>query len=932
MGIAVWGAVVGALLGFVLADFSQFGFIFGGALGAGLGVWLRSAIRQEIGDAVRSALSGGITNAPSAQPAPATSAAVRPQSEPARVVTKPVGDAPKIEESPAPGTRSAAPFGAPLPRRLEPSPPSPASVFMGKARDWLFGGNTILRVGIVILFLGLVFLVRFAAMAGLFPIEARLSLVAAVGVVLLAIGLRKRTERPAFSLSLQGAGIAILYLVVFAAARGYGIVPPVAAFALLILFAALGCALAVMQDSLVMAFIAFLGGFAVPVLLGGRSETPLGLFTYMTTLNLAIFGIAWKKRWRPLNLLGFVATFALASLWGFSAYEPQHYLLCQGFLIVSMAIYLATAVLYAHNTPGKFGNYADSTLLFGTALAGFGLQVGLVHDRPFASAWSALGFGAAYIAVTAMTIRRGRPEMRLLNECLLAIGIGFVTLAVPLALDVNWTSCVWALEGAGAFWVGARQARWVPRCLGLVLQAVAALLTLAEASSALSAIPLANSGFLQPMLVALPMIFTAWIMRKPLDHSGSSWAKGYAVVEGGLRQIWFLGGFTFVCQSIVLEALRATPDARFGALQVFSTHTQVYAIMLGVLGAMTLADGFGRKNDWSVAGWPAKLSLPFVSICLLLAMIEGRHLLYLPDILFWSAALGLHIWLLRRQPVSVWTHAMHVGGVLLVTALVADCIWLGIESGNLWETSWAGVTFLVSATAILLLLVQWPGRAARSGSPADFSWPLNPYAKAYWLHGAVVLAVLVYVGALSTCLVAEGVTDPLPYIPLLNPVDLSALLALAALALWRKLLQAARPRVETVQLVTGRAGLAAMALLAFVLANTIWLRSAHHLLGVDWQTDALAGSQIVQSGYSILWALMAMGLMFLARSRAERLPWLAGAVLLAIVVAKLAFVDMSQVEGLARIIAFIAVGVLMLLIGYFVPIPPRAEGTKEAAA
>ena len=54
--------------------------------------------------------------------------------------------------------------------------------------------------------------------------------------------------------------------------------------------------------------------------------------------------------------------------------------------------------------------------------------------------------------------------------------------------------------------------------------------------------------------------------------------------------------------------------------------------------------------------------------------------------------------------------------------------------------------------------------------------------------------------------------------------------------------------------------------------------------------------------------------------------------LLAIVVAKLAFVDMSQVEGLARIVAFIAVGVLMLLIGYFVPIPPRAEETKEATA
>jgi len=34
---------------------------------------------------------------------------------------------------------------------------------------------------------------------------------------------------------------------------------------------------------------------------------------------------------------------------------------------------------------------------------------------------------------------------------------------------------------------------------------------------------------------------------------------------------------------------------------------------------------------------------------------------------------------------------------------------------------------------------------------------------------------------------------------------------------------------------------------------------------------------------------------------------------------------MSKVEGVARIVAFIGVGLLMLLIGYFVPLPPRAD-------
>lgn len=73
---------------------------------------------------------------------------------------------------------------------------------------------------------------------------------------------------------------------------------------------------------------------------------------------------------------------------------------------------------------------------------------------------------------------------------------------------------------------------------------------------------------------------------------------------------------------------------------------------------------------------------------------------------------------------------------------------------------------------------------------------------------------------------------------------------------------------------------------------------------------------------------MAMGMMLYAKRKALRLPWLAGASLLGVVVVKLLFVDMSQAEGIARIVAFIGVGGLMLLIGYFVPLPPRKGGEE----
>jgi len=59
--------------------------------------------------------------------------------------------------------------------------------------------------------------------------------------------------------------------------------------------------------------------------------------------------------------------------------------------------------------------------------------------------------------------------------------------------------------------------------------------------------------------------------------------------------------------------------------------------------------------------------------------------------------------------------------------------------------------------------------------------------------------------------------------------------------------------------------------------------------------------------------------------------WLIGAALIAVVVAKLFFVELSNRGGLARIVSFIGVGVLLLVVGYFAPLPPkRPESAPDA--
>jgi uncharacterized membrane protein len=160
-------------------------------------------------------------------------------------------------------------------------------------------------------------------------------------------------------------------------------------------------------------------------------------------------------------------------------------------------------------------------------------------------------------------------------------------------------------------------------------------------------------------------------------------------------------------------------------------------------------------------------------------------------------------------------------------------------------------------------------------------------------------------------------------VPIANPFDVTQALVFVGIAsALRRVRATERDSAASASAAALGVPVAAALLLLWVTCST--LRAVHHLGGVPWSFASLWASQVAQSALSLVWSLFALAAMVLGNRRGYRRAWVAGAVLLGVVVAKLFAVDLAQVGGVGRIVSFIGVGVLLLVIGYLAPVPPRA--------
>jgi uncharacterized membrane protein len=524
--------------------------------------------------------------------------------------------------------------------------------------------------------------------------------------------------------------------------------------------------------------------------------------------------------------------------------------------------------------------------------SGLTLNLVVFAAAAFASAWlmaRAVDDRAAYGAGAGWLVDVVPAGLRL-------VGWAWAATLVWQPLAYPWYVAAWCVMSVALLAADRRVARaavtpeWVA---GLAIVACAWLATEARAGLDDSALAVVNTTTLLRLSVAASAIAGALIS---LAAPGVRRNVAAALLTLGTLT-WLVALFT--------ETL-ARIDDRIAVAQV---------TLLVVIATCFALAWLGQRLGWN---WPLMMSWGQFAAHLVVAgatVIVAAEGAVLPSRHFgwfaWPLAWLAYAWRLRwDERLSVKAPApvlVHVVALWLLAAMIAAEGALRIDAiaGAGW---FHGVWAAVPAIA-LWVVVQYA-----------FAWPMRAAPFAYASVGAPGLALFALGAVVVSSVVTAGDTAPLPYLPLLNPLDLSAALVLAAVLRWHLADQRPlwRPRVRAV-----------LAIVAFIALNAAALRAVHAYAGVAWTISALGSSLIVQSVLSLLWTATAMALMVFAHRRALRPMWLAGAGLLAAVVLKLFFVDLAGKGTIEQIVSFVGVGLLILLIGYLAPVPPAAAARSS---
>ena len=791
-------------------------------------------------------------------------------------------------------------------KQVEPVPTIASSNrITGAIKNWVSTGNMPVKVGVLVSLVGLGLLIREANQRGLITVTVEMILVAvaAFGVGLLVAGWYFRRSRPIYGLSLLGGGIAVLYLATFAAFAGYDVLAAPLALLFVVAITVGAGIIAIVQDSRVLAVLGIIGGFLAPVLSYTQPEDHVVVFAFYAILNAAILGVAWFKVWPELTLLGFGFTFGVTLYWLISRHLEEDWTSTQPFVALFLAMYTAIPLLFAARKTLNAKSFEDvswlAPLVFGTPFIGLGLHQLLLGHTEHGISISTSG-SALFYAAAAFVTRRVSRQNKELMIAYAGLAVVFIAIAVPFAFDTYYSSTVWAGQGVLLLWVGSRRSQWLAVSAGGALQVLAGFVMAANLDDSLpyppGEHPIANEYFLGSALIAATGIVSGVLLHKARRQTSFDSIAAWVAVAWGVG--WWLAAGNLEIDYHVSSA-------------------QLSVSLLFVVLSLWLAAFSARRLHWVNLAALGVLILPTMGVALGVSLGIQSHPFELYGWIAWPVAIAANYALLHKYSGNhpQFEQVLHAGAFWVLTVLVSAEVHWRVEqvADEVWP--------IVSACLAGLALVS----ATLWGSNA-LKWPVRSHQSTYLQFGGGPVLAALSVAVAILLFVSDGDPQPLQYVPVFNPLELTAILALAVVLKWRR--AAAASEVRGIQEFVERSWVPGLTVAGTAFATLVAVRTVHHWGDVPFDSESMFDSTAFQTSLSIIWTLIALSAMVQGVRRARRSVWIAGASFMGVVVIKLFLVDLRNQDTVGRVVSFIAVGILLLIVGYLAPVPP-AESAAE---
>lgn len=735
---------------------------------------------------------------------------------------------------------------------------------------WLFSGNPVLKVAIIVLVIGVILLLRFATEHWQLSLAMKLGVVALSSAVVSALGVLLQKKNRSFAIALEGLGLAGLFLTLFFAYYNGVIASLLTASLCFVVIMALTLTLSLKQKSVELALMAMTVAYIAPFTLPVRDATAVEMVAYYLVINVAVAILTTLRPWKFLNQIAFLMTALVgagyAFLHSYTHERGQITALLLAHTVVFIWLGFRFSQLLAHADLAKFKlkPALDIALIFAAPIVAYGYLYLMYFDESQLQAALSLLFAAVFAGL--YFIAKKHQRIAIIAQSYFSLSLIFLVLIPPILLPEHWSVTGWAVEGALIFIFALYQQSNISRYLAM------GLLIMAGLSSLYYVVEL--NRFPREMYWSLVVSYFAVV--------------GVANSSAKFRQQVDSGSLVFHC----VQMFSATIMLFILMLDYIDSQSQVVLCLLIISIVYVLMNEglLYRKAAWT---WllPKWMGLIPVYIVALVMVVD-----------------------LSEQGQIIWHNSSDRFGFAL-TGILLTFLWLRPMLGGKAEREWVALGVMTSlALTSVTLFPSMPYLSVVILALLFCAWCYFKQANALWHSFWQARSTLVLMATWMICSQLFSQQAFYGYIlPILNPFDAVSIAMLAAF-LWMLGLQSKAGLDKGIVAVL-------MVLSILWLTSYVLLRALHVYMATPFNDIALWQNGTVQLSLTLLWVSLACVTMSLASRKQLRPMWILGGSILVLVTLKLVLFDLAHIGTLTRVISFLGAGFMMLIIAYIAPIP-----------